>query len=139
MLEHSRISARKGEKMKNKAKDMLLKSNLKVTDTRCLILEVLLENNSPISYEQIKERLSLDKATFYRNMITFEEKGLINKFESKDRVSYYEIGTSSHAHFVCEKCHEIVCFKTSVPFEMEGCYVTSMTLKGYCSLCFKNK
>ncbi|PID48012.1 MAG: Fur family transcriptional regulator [Proteobacteria bacterium] len=123
--------------MHKKAREILTKSNLKITDTRCAILSLLLKSNSPVNYDQIKEKLSLDKATFYRNMIIFEKKGIINKFESKNRVWHYEIGESKHAHFICELCHEIVCFKTKVPFEMEGCHVTSMTLKGFCAKCSK--
>lgn len=118
--------------------ELLLNSNgLKITKTRCILLQTLFKSSAPMSYEQIKSKMpfSMDKATFYRNMQTFEKKGLINKFESKDRVSHYELGKGNHAHFMCEECQKIACIDMKVPFDLGEYHVTNITLKGKCKAC----
>lgn len=114
---------------------------LKVTDARVAILEVLTLYKKPQNYEQIKSKMSIsmDKATFYRNMQTFEKNGLVNKFESKDRVWHYEIGGASHAHFMCEVCKKILCFEMDIPKNLNRCEISSMTLKGKCEECLKKE
>ncbi len=118
-----------------KIKQILADSDLKITDNRCIILKVLLNKKSPVSYEQIKKYFSFDKATFYRNMILFEQKNIVNKFESKDRVWHYEISSNKHAHFICEKCDKIICFESNMPLQMEGHNINNMTISGTCKIC----
>ena len=48
-------------------------TNIKLTTARKSILELLVNSNKPLSYEDMKENISMDKATFYRNIIIFEE------------------------------------------------------------------
>lgn len=124
--------------MDEKIISLLNSNDLKITKTRCVILEILLGNNSPMNYEQIKQKMSfsMDKATFYRNMLTFEKKEIINKFESKDRVSYYEINRGNHAHFMCEKCQKIECIDIPDEFNLDKYHVTGITIKGKCKECF---
>lgn len=111
--------------------------HIKPTNARCAILEVLEDASSPLNYEQIKLQMSLsmDKATFYRNMARFEESGMVSKFESDDRKWYYELGGMEHAHFICESCHEISCMDIPVPSQAQGNKVTSVILKGTCKTC----
>lgn len=124
--------------MDEKIKSLLNSKKIKITDARYMILNILSNHNSPMNYEQIKAKMpfSMDKATFYRNILTFEKKGLVNKFESKDRVSYYELGKGNHAHFMCEKCQKIVCIDIPVPFKLDEYHITNITLKGKCKECF---
>lgn len=108
---------------------------LKITDARSAILRVLKAARSPMSYEQMKVQMeqAMDKATFYRNIAKFEELGMVHKFESDDRKWYFELSTSTHAHFICEACHQITCMDVDLgPVDAE---VKSIVLKGTCKEC----
>jgi Fur family transcriptional regulator, ferric uptake regulator len=109
--------------------------DIKFTTARASILEVLKVANSPLSYEQIKEKMSvvMDKATFYRNIAKFEALGMVHKFESDDRKWYFELSSTTHAHFICEQCHKITCMEVDLG-NVEG-EVTSIVLKGTCKEC----
>ena len=108
---------------------------LKITDARSAILRVLKAARSPMSYEQMKVQMeqAMDKATFYRNIAKFEELGMVHKFESDDRKWYFELSTSTHAHFICEACHQITCM--DVDLGLEAAEVESIVLKGTCKEC----
>ena len=109
--------------------------NIKFTTARSLILEVLKRASHPLSYEQIKDKMnaSMDKATFYRNIALFEEAGIVHKFESDDRKWYFEPSGTTHAHFICEHCHQITCMEVDLG-KVEG-EVKSIVLKGLCKEC----
>ncbi|MCD8541443.1 MAG: transcriptional repressor [Aliarcobacter cryaerophilus] len=66
-------------------------SNIKLTSARKSILDILIDSSKPLSYEDIKDKISMDKATFYRNITIFEEGNIINSFESNDKKRYFEI------------------------------------------------
>lgn len=108
---------------------------LKFTTARASILEVLKEAQCPLNYEQIREKMGvkMDKATFYRNIAKFEELGMVHKFESDDRKWYFELSSTTHAHFICEQCHKITCMDVDLG-KVEG-EVTSIVLKGTCKAC----
>lgn len=108
---------------------------LKMTDARRAIVRVLKEAKAPMSYEQMKGLLCepMDKATFYRNVAKFEDLGIVSKFESDDRKWYFELTTSTHAHFICEMCHQITCMNVDLGV-LEG-EVKSIVLKGRCKEC----
>jgi Fur family ferric uptake transcriptional regulator len=108
---------------------------IKCTQARLAILEVLQKAYHPLSYEQIKEQMrqKMDKATFYRNIARFEEAGIVHKFESDDRKWYFELCSHTHAHFICDHCHQITCMEVDIG-KVEG-DVKSIVLKGTCKEC----
>ena len=53
-------------------------TNIKLTTARKSILELLINSNKPLSYEDMKDKISMDKATFYRNITIFEEENIIS-------------------------------------------------------------
>ncbi len=55
----------------------------KLTATAKEILGILSSSNKPLSYEDMKIDISVDKATFYRNIIKLQEENLVSSFESK--------------------------------------------------------
>ncbi|MDU4715964.1 MAG: transcriptional repressor, partial [Anaerococcus sp.] len=72
-----------------KARDLLRNKNIRVTEKRRIILEKIIENNDPISAEEILEKLkndkiNLDLSTIYRNLNTLEEVGLLLKNTNLD-------------------------------------------------------
>ncbi len=59
-------------------------SNIKLTSARKSILDILINSSKPLSYEDIKDKISMDKSNFfYRNITIFEEENLINSFGVK--------------------------------------------------------
>ncbi|MDD2383322.1 MAG: transcriptional repressor [Sulfurospirillaceae bacterium] len=121
--------------MHDHIKALFVKHKIKHTHARLAIVEVLKEAKAPLNYEQIKAKMNLamDKATFYRNIAMFEASGMIHKFESDDRKWYFELSSTTHAHFICDACHQIKCIEINMD-TIEG-DVKSIVLKGTCKEC----
>jgi Fur family ferric uptake transcriptional regulator len=117
-------------------KELTKNSTFRVTKAREEILKTLMNASKPLCYDDFD--LSMDKATFYRNISKFEEENLIQKFESEDRKWYFEITSSAHAHFLCRKCKGIECIE-EVPIDLKGYLVESVMLKGICKKCLQMK
>lgn len=118
-----------------KAKEIMNQHQLKVTASRESLLHILLQRDKPLSYEDIKQDLEMDKTTFYRNMSTFENSGIVNGFESDDKKRYFEINQNPHAHFICKVCHNIECLKEVAILNLIGYQVDNFILHGTCKSC----
>jgi Fur family ferric uptake transcriptional regulator len=116
---------------------LIKNKNLKLTTARKEILEALQTANKPLSYEDIKPELSMDKATFYRNISKFEHEGILDSFEANDKKRYFEIKLKPHAHFVCIQCNQIECIK-SFDMYLEGYEINTITINGRCPQCLEN-
>lgn len=93
-------------------KHTLQNAQLKVTHARQVILDFFLKTKHPVTAEDIasylqKKQCDTDKATVYRVLDTFYQKGLINKIEFGEGKSRYEIAGAEHHHLMCERCGEI--------------------------------
>lgn len=77
----------------------------------------------------------MDKATFYRNVLKFEEESIVTSFESNDKKRYYEIQGLPHAHFICNACNSVECLKNIAPIQLTGYKITDMIFKGICKNC----
>jgi len=115
--------------------NIMEKKNLKSTSARRELLEILTQENKPISFEDVKSKISMDKATFYRNASKFEEEEIVHSFESNDKKRYYEFQKSSHAHFICNICNKIECLKNVKPVVLEGYTIADIIYKGRCREC----
>jgi len=113
--------------------------NIKLTNARKTILEILINSDKPLSYEDIKNELSMDKATFYRNITKFEEENIINSFESNDKKRYFEIQKTKHSHFICTACSKIECIHEKLDLNLVSYQVDNIIIKGICSNCLKIK
>lgn len=109
--------------------------NIKLTNARRAILKILSNSNKPLSYENIKEFISMDKATFYRNIAYFEEENIINSFESNDKKKYFEIKNKEHFHFICSNCSKIECIFDIPKLSLDGYKIENIILKGICKEC----
>lgn len=109
--------------------------NLKLTSARRELLEVLYKEAKPVSFEDIKEKIHMDKATFYRNASKFESESILSSFESNDKKRYYELLVTQHAHFICNVCNAIECIKNVAPIAIEGYIIEDMIFKGICKSC----
>ncbi|MBL1244146.1 MAG: transcriptional repressor [Sulfurimonas sp.] len=110
--------------------------NLKLTSARKEILEIFLNSQKPLAYEDIKDKITMDKATFYRNISKFEDKAIVHSFESNDKKRYYEIQSTPHAHFICNNCNTIECLQDVINFEIKNHIVQDILIKGICEVCF---
>ena len=114
---------------------LTINKKFKLTPARERILHLFSKASSPITYEDIKAELDMDKATFYRNIAKFEQEGILNGFESNNKKRYYELSKTLHAHFVCSKCHSIECLDEEHPFFLEGYTINNIIIHGVCKKC----
>lgn len=112
---------------------------IKLTTARKAILELLSDSKRPLSYEDIKEFLFMDKATFYRNIAIFEEESIIDSFESNDKKRYFELRRDKHSHFICSDCSTIECIEEKPEFSLENYKIENIILKGVCKDCNKDE
>ena len=111
--------------------EIIKDKNIKLTTARIAILEILENENKPLSYEDIKSDISMDKATFYRNISKFESQEMLNSFESNDKKRYFELKKKPHAHFVCISCNGIECID-DLDINLEGYKVNNVIINGKC-------
>ena len=116
-------------------KEIIKNKNIKLTSARKEILDIFFTATKPLSYEEVRDDISMDKATFYRNIIKFENEKIINSFESSDKKRYYEIKQLPHPHFICAQCHRVECIKKEFEFNLEGYAIENIILKGKCPAC----
>ncbi|GGD33393.1 transcriptional repressor [Malaciobacter pacificus] len=119
----------------NKLDKITNNTNIKLTNARRAILEILIESNKPLCYEDIKDSLSMDKATFYRNVSKFEEEKIIYSFESNDKKRYFEMQKTQHSHFICTNCSKIECIHKDFNLNLENHKIGTIIIKGLCPNC----
>jgi len=112
-------------------------TNIKLTTARKAILEVLFASSKPLCYEDLKDKISMDKATFYRNISKFEEENIINSFESNDKKRYFEVQKNPHAHFICTSCSKVSCLPDDSNISLPGYQIDNIIIKGICPTCQK--
>ena len=117
-----------------KIEELIKDKNIKLTTARVKLLEILKEADRPLCYEEIKNDISMDKATFYRNISKFEEEGILNAFESNDKKRYFEVKLNAHAHFVCVTCNVVECIK-SVDIALPNYEINNVIINGKCPSC----
>ena len=118
----------------NDLKELTKNSNFRITKARNEILDTLINATRPLCYDDFD--LSMDKATFYRNISKFEDEKMVQKFESDDKKWYFEIIKQPHAHFLCKSCKKIECVE-QVNIKLNGYFIDTVLLKGICSNCSK--
>jgi Fur family transcriptional regulator, ferric uptake regulator len=123
----------------DKIKNLTNITNIKLTNARKSILELLISSNKPLSYEDMKDSISMDKATFYRNITIFEEESIISSFESNDKKRYFEIAKTPHSHFICSSCSKIECIHKKLDFNMPEYKIENIIIKGICKNCLNKK
>ncbi|GIU01681.1 transcriptional repressor [Sulfurovum sp. TSL6] len=117
-----------------KIEELIKDKNIKLTTARVKLLEILKEADRPLCYEEIKNDISMDKATFYRNISKFEEEDILNAFESNDKKRYFEVKLNPHAHFVCVKCNSVECIK-NIDITLPHYEINNVIINGTCPSC----
>lgn len=121
----------------NEITTLINNTNIKLTTARTAILEVLVNAQKPLSYEDIKDKISMDKATFYRNISKFEEENLLDSFESNDKKRYFEIKKNPHAHFICSSCSSVECLNDETQIQLPFYKIENIIIKGICPSCLE--
>ncbi|WP_324756779.1 Fur family transcriptional regulator [Sphingobacterium thalpophilum] len=133
--------------------DILKRNNLKVTQPRLRVLEIISTKDSAISQPELEKLLGkdIDRVTLYRVLASFEEKGIIHKiFDLHGTATYAMCSTDcsehdhhdQHVHFICRVCNSVYCLdditlpKVSIPvgFSLEAIAVNAL---GVCNHCKK--
>ncbi len=117
-----------------KIEQLIKDKNIKLTTARVKLLEILKGADRPLCYEEIKNDISMDKATFYRNISKFEEEGILNAFESNDKKRYFELRIKPHAHFVCVECNSVECIK-NIDITLPNYEINNVIINGICPSC----
>ena len=117
-----------------KIEEIIKNKNIKLTTARSALIEILTEAKKPLSYEDIKSDINMDKATFYRNISLFENQDIINSFESNDKKRYFELNVKPHAHFICLSCNKVECIH-KLDLRLNGYEVNNVIVNGKCKSC----
>lgn len=93
---------------RDKIEQDLINANIKVTDARCKILQLMHNNPGHYSAEEIHSMVNSDEniglATVYRTLVQLEAVGLILRHSFLDGGAVYEINDGDHGHIVCVQC-----------------------------------
>lgn len=98
--------------MVEKLIDSFRKKGLKITPQRVAIFEVLKDNRSHPSAEDIYHEVrndypTISLATVYQTLDTLEHLGRIRVLRCDRRKTRYDPDLSAHHHLICTGCHKI--------------------------------
>ena len=127
----------------------LKENNIKVTEARKSILEIILCSkeaiNANLIYAQLKQRdIKIDLSTVYRTLDLLEGKEILNKFDLGNNMYNYSINKNAHKHIIeCDLCHKEIVIDCPIPMIEEqikaktGITLTEshVHLKGICREC----
>mgnify|MGYP000042699459 FL=1 len=96
--------------------NFLKENKIKITPQRRLILELVLNDRTHPSAEEIylkvKEKMpEISIATVYQTLELLEKKGILLKLDFPDGKSHYDPYTIPHLHFYCTNCKNIIDFE----------------------------
>ena len=120
----------------------------RVTPQRRAIIQVLLENRSHPTADQVLTRVrdvmpDLSPATVYHTLHELEEIGVLQELDLGLRERRYDINTAGHAHLVCLGCGRV----EDVPYDSNALTIPSrhthgfrivdhsIIFRGYCPAC----
>jgi Fur family ferric uptake transcriptional regulator len=127
----------------------LKENNIKITEPRKNILEIILCSKEAISANLIyallkKDNIKIDLSTVYRTLDLLESKKILNKFDLGNNMYNYTLNINGHKHIIeCEVCHKEMVIDCPIPQIEEqikaktGITLTEshVILKGICKEC----
>jgi Fur family ferric uptake transcriptional regulator len=136
--------------------NLLEESGLESTSKRLQVLEVIGDNNSPLSARQIFETLSrtynINLVTVYRILDLLVEKGLIDRISGGSRSFVYGLAPNenhpAHPHFYCKSCGNLECLNPqSLNVDMQAMQRTfpgvienvEVRIDGVCKNCLRTE
>ena len=134
---------------------ILSKNHINRTKFRTDLLNLFYTSSKSLSVEDIMSFFSksINKATVYRSLDSFENKGLIHRVPDSNNCKRYSLckdnecsATShnhNHGHFICYSCNQTFCLEDiespEIP-SIKGFNIKELklTFEGYCISCTKN-
>jgi Fe2+ or Zn2+ uptake regulation protein len=129
--------------------------NLKITPKRLALLDILMNESSYLSPEEIwtkmkKQFRRIGLPTIYRNLEELSERNIISKVTHPNRQLYYYfcLNRSHHHHFVCLSCRSVedinFCaldeLQKEVKRKLNGKVISHiLQVNGYCRNCLNKK
>lgn len=97
--------------------DLLESSGVGYTPNRLKVLEVIGNNNCPLSVREIHDTLArshvINRVTVYRILDRLVEKNLVDQISSGGRAVFYGMAPNDHhhphPHFYCKECGTMEC------------------------------
>lgn len=135
-----------------KFKQLLHANQLKITQPRLRVLEIISEKISAISQPELEKIVGkdIDRVTLYRILGSFEEKGILHKVFDLNGTATYAICSTKctadhhhdqHIHFICSVCNSVYCLnEISVPkinlphnFSLHSIAINAVGLCDHCN------
>ena len=131
----------------------LKENNIRITNARKSILEIILSSSEAINANLIymslkKDGINIDLSTVYRTLDLLESKKILNKFDLGNNMYNYTINNNAHKHVIeCDLCHKKMVIDCPIPqIEEQIKAKTGITLteshvylKGVCKECKEYK
>lgn len=142
------------EKETKRIEELLIKSGIRPSPARILVLKELMNVTHPLSALELENRLeTLDRSSITRSLPLLTEAHLIHQFSDGSGSMKYEIchddseaasHRDQHPHFHCRVCGETTCFhdfELLSPCLPEGFKAENMTfiITGICDKCNTKK
>ncbi len=90
---------------------LLNKHDLKITQARISLLELIEKENKPLDsqflIDTLKQKFKVDKVTIFRILNVLTEHGILRKLEFGEGKARYELNTEDHHHLICQSCGNI--------------------------------
>ena len=98
------------------SKQILLDHKVSITNPRILVIEALLENNNPLTVDelQIKLKNKVAKSTLYRVLNDLKKINILNEFTNPENATVVELlleDDSHHHHLFCMIVERLLIFK----------------------------
>lgn len=101
---------------------LLNASNLKASDNRLRVLEVVGNNKYPLSAEDIFKTLergeAINRVTVYRILDLLVDHGILERLSTGGRAFYYGLAPNDyhqpHPHFYCKRCGQMDCLDPEI-------------------------
>lgn len=133
---------------------LLKTTGLSTTPNRLRVLEIVGDNNSPLSAQEIYNTLNrtggINRVTVYRILDLLVENGLVERINSGGRSFRYGLAPNEHherhPHFYCKYCGNMECLSPeSLSIDMEPIQRTfpgqvetiDVRLEGICKTCLR--
>lgn len=130
------------------ATNILKNNNMRVTESRLLVLQYFTEQQRGFTHYDIAEVFAaqMDRATAYRCLKNLEEAGILNRIVDHNGTGMYYLAGQSHEavhlhpHFQCRYCGQVRCLpnlpaqyiQTLAKYKIEH---AQFLLEGACEQC----
>jgi len=134
--------------------ELLMSARLDATENRMRVLEVVGNNTSPLSaddiYKTLERSSAINRVTVYRILDALVAGGVLERLSTGGRAAYYGLAPNerhrSHPHFYCKQCGQMDCLSPeSLSIQTESFWKTfpgridkvEVRVDGVCKNCLR--